>query len=299
MLPELDGKDVVELGCGTAYFSAWLGAAWRAAGRGRHHTGPARDRAGDAARVRARVPADRGGRGRDRPLADALRRPRRLRVRRLDLVRSLPLDPGGGAAAAAGRRARLPAQLDARRSSARPTGPAGRRAARPSRSSGCTASTAGRRHDRVPPRPRRPGSSCSCEPTASTSSTWSSFRRHRTPRRTLYYDYVDRRLGAKLAVRRRSGRRASGELACRPAAPACVDQPAAARDPRPARDPLRRSRADVRRGGPAEGQRGPARARARARQGALGRSAGRRSARARRRHRCLARREDLRQAGER
>ena len=291
----LDGKDVVELGCGTAYISAWLAAAGRPPGRGRHHPGPARDRAGDAARVRARIPADRGGRGRDRP-GRRLLRPRRLRVRRVDLGRSLPLDPGGGAAAAAGRRARLPAQLDARRSSARPTGTSRPASSSSGRCSGCTASTG-----------------------------WDGVEFHLAPRRLIrllrangfdildlvelqappdaetdaYYDFVDRGLGAESGLRRRSGRRASGELAGRPAAPACVDEPAAARDPRPARDPLRRCRADVRRGGPAEGQRGPARARARPRQGALGCSAGRRSARARRRHRRLARREDLRQAGER
>ena len=55
----------------------------------------------------------------------------------------------------AGRRARLPAQLDARRSSARPDGGTSRPASSSSgRCSGCTVSTGGTA-DRVPPRPRR------------------------------------------------------------------------------------------------------------------------------------------------
>ena len=53
----------------------------------------------------------------DVPLPGRVLRPRRLRVRRLDLGRPVPLDPGGVAAAAPGRRARLPRQRhDPRRS---------------------------------------------------------------------------------------------------------------------------------------------------------------------------------------
>ena len=70
-------------------------------------------------------------------------------------------------------------------------------------------------------------------------------------------------------------------------------------DPRAARDRLRRRRARLRRARPSRGGRGRARARARAREGALGRRAGGKPAGARRRHRGLARRQDLRQAGER
>ena len=60
MLPDVAGKDVIELGCGTAYFSAWL------ARRGARPVGvditPAQLETArrDAARDRARVPADRG-----------------------------------------------------------------------------------------------------------------------------------------------------------------------------------------------------------------------------------------------
>jgi hypothetical protein len=59
-LPDVDGLDAIELGCGTAYFSAWL--ARRAAGRHRPVHRPARHRACDAGGARHRVPADRGGR---------------------------------------------------------------------------------------------------------------------------------------------------------------------------------------------------------------------------------------------
>ena len=50
-LPDVAGKDVVELGCGTAYFSAWLGTPRCAAGRRRRHARAARD---GAARCRGR-----------------------------------------------------------------------------------------------------------------------------------------------------------------------------------------------------------------------------------------------------
>ena len=40
------GLDVVELGCGTAYLSAWMARAGRSAGRRRHHAGAARDARG-------------------------------------------------------------------------------------------------------------------------------------------------------------------------------------------------------------------------------------------------------------
>ena len=134
MLPDVAGNDVVELGCGTAYFSAWL------ARRGARPVGvdvtpgAARDGADAAAGDRARVPADRGECGESVPLPDALVRPRALRVRRVDLGRPVPLDPGGGAAAAAGRRAR--SSCATRRSSilcARARRPAGETLQRPQR----------------------------------------------------------------------------------------------------------------------------------------------------------------------
>ena len=80
------------------------------------------------------------------------------------------------------------------------------------------------------------------------------------------------------------------------AAPARLDEPAAAGDPRAARPPVRRRRAGLRRARPAGRGRCRRRARARARQGALGRGAGGRPARARRRHGGRARRPGLRQA---
>ena len=49
---DVDGLDVIELGCGTAYWSRVAGAPRRAAGRDRHHAGAAGDRAGAAGRAR-------------------------------------------------------------------------------------------------------------------------------------------------------------------------------------------------------------------------------------------------------
>ena len=152
-LPDVAGKDVVELGCGTAYFSAWL------ARRGARPVGvdvtPAqletarRAAAGDGLEFPLlEANAER------RAAAGCIVRRRALRVRRLDLVRSLPLDPGGGAAAPAGRRARLPAQLDARRCSARALD-GWQRDAAAAAARAEPARLGGRRDDRVPPRPRR------------------------------------------------------------------------------------------------------------------------------------------------
>ena len=92
MLPDVAGKDVVELGCGTAYFGAWL------ARRGARVVGvdltPAqletarRMEAEFALGMRVRGGERRG----DRP-ARRLVRPRVLRVRRVDLVRSVKWIP--------------------------------------------------------------------------------------------------------------------------------------------------------------------------------------------------------------
>ena len=207
------------------------------------------------------------------------------------------VDPGGGASAAAGRRARLSPQLDAL--DALPPTRDGRQASSSSRPQfGLHRLDWWDEHVEFH-LAHGDWFRAAARATASRSSTSSSSRRHRTPEGRRLLRLRHRRVGARSGLRRRSGRLASGELARRPAPPAGVDQPAAAPDPRPARDSVRRSRADLRGGGPAEGQRSPARARARARQGSLGRRAGRRAAGARRRHRRLARREDLRQAGER
>ena len=101
------GKDVVELGCGTAYVS-------RAGSRG-----VARVRSGSTSRRRSsRRAARSSASGLEFPLVEAERggraapgrdlRPRRLRVRRDDLGRSVQVGSGGGAAATDRRRARLP-----------------------------------------------------------------------------------------------------------------------------------------------------------------------------------------------
>ena len=138
-LPDVTGKDVVELGCGTAYFGAWLkklGAA-RVVG-----VDPTPAQLATARRckreVRARVRVRRGV-GRGRAAARRVVRHRLLRVRRLDLGRPVQVDSRGGAAAAARRRARLPPQLDARAPLRARRSRTRRRARRCSgRSSGCT-----------------------------------------------------------------------------------------------------------------------------------------------------------------
>ena len=97
VLGDVAGLDVVELGCGTAYFSAWL------AKRGARPVGvditPAQ--LATARRMMAKtgiefplVEADAAETG----LPDASFDLVVLRVRRLDLGRPVPLDPGGGAA---------------------------------------------------------------------------------------------------------------------------------------------------------------------------------------------------------
>ena len=93
-LGDVDGLDVVELGCGTAYVSAWLARRGARPGRRRRDPGPARDRPPLPGGDRDRIPARRGERrGRAAPVREL--RPRRLRVRRQHLVRPAPLDSGG------------------------------------------------------------------------------------------------------------------------------------------------------------------------------------------------------------
>ena len=129
--PSVAGLDVVELGCGTAYFSAWL------ARRGAHPVGvdPTPAQLATARRCQAELgsalPAGRGARRAGAP-PGRLVRPRRLRVRGLHLGRSLPLDPGGGAPAAPRRAPRLPARLDPLRPlQPRTSGPVGEQLVRP------------------------------------------------------------------------------------------------------------------------------------------------------------------------
>ena len=113
VLPDVDGKDVVELGCGTAYISALL------ARRGARPVGvditPAQLET--ARRMQAEL-------GLEFPLVEADAAETGLPSASFDLAVSeygasiwvdpVPVDTRGGAPAAAGRRARLPPQLDAR-----------------------------------------------------------------------------------------------------------------------------------------------------------------------------------------
>ena len=114
VLGDVAGLDVVELGCGTAYFSAWLARA------GARPVGvditPAQ--LATARRMMAKtgiefplVEADAGATG----LPGCELRPRALGIRRVDLGRSVPVDPRGGAVAPPRRPGRLPLQLAARR----------------------------------------------------------------------------------------------------------------------------------------------------------------------------------------
>ena len=113
VLGDVADLDVVELGCGTAYLSAWL------ARRGARPVGvdvtPAQ--LATARRCQERfglsLPPGRGRR-RGRALARRQLRPGRERVRRERLVRSRPMGRRGGPAAAAGWAAGLPHQQPTR-----------------------------------------------------------------------------------------------------------------------------------------------------------------------------------------
>jgi hypothetical protein len=88
-------------------------AGRRAARRRRgHHAGAARNRAEAQREVRTRPRARRGKCRGDRATRRVVRS-RDLRIRRLDLVRSVQMDPRGRKAPTAGGRARVPSQLHA------------------------------------------------------------------------------------------------------------------------------------------------------------------------------------------
>ena len=282
-----DGLDVVELGCGTAYFSAWL------ARRGARPVGvdvtPAQlDTARRVmARDRDRVPARRGERG-GRAAARRLVRPGRLGVRRLPLVRPGTLGAGGRSTAPARRPARVPDEQHA----GHPLRP--RRAWLHDRAA--AASAEGPAPDHVVVRGRRrvlpsatASGSISSTRAASRSSASSSSTRPRARRHT-----------STTTARRRSGRAGGLRRTCGQPASAPdprVDEPAAPRDPRAARDPVRRRRTDVRRAEPPRRRARRARARTRGGEGALGASG--RARDARRGHHGGARRTCVRQAGRR
>ncbi len=113
-LSEVDGLDVVELGCGTGYVSSWI------ARRGGRPVGvdPSTAQLENARRFQEEFgisfPLVQAG-AEYVPLAGCVVRPRAVRVRGEPLGRSGALDPRGGAAPAAGRPARVPADLAAAR----------------------------------------------------------------------------------------------------------------------------------------------------------------------------------------
>ena len=202
-LGDVDGLDVVELGCGTAYVSAWL------ARRGARPVGvdvtPAQLATARRCqeRVRARLPARRGEcRGRAAPLGEL--RPRRLGVRREHLVRPAPLAAGGVSAPAAGRPALVSSATARSRCSARPT----RRAAR----GAAAARPAGHGADGVARRDRR---RVAAAPRRALSPPAADGLRGRRPRRALRTGRRGRprvlrgvlgRLGATMAGRGDLGR---------------------------------------------------------------------------------------------
>ena len=210
VLPEsVDGLDVVELGCGTAYVSAWL------ARRGARPVGvdvtPAQldDSAAMQARFGLEFPLARGER-RGGAAAGRELRPRRLRVRRVHLGRPVRLGPRGRAAAAAPAASSSSSSTGCSPSSPRPMEeqPSGRELLRPS--FGMHRARVGR-HDlgRVPPRPRGLDPA-PARARGSRSSTSSSCRRRRAGPSTATRGC--RSAGGRgSGRRRRSGGRASGE----------------------------------------------------------------------------------------
>ena len=144
VLGDVAGLDVVELGCGTAYFSAWL-AKLGARPVGVDIT-PAQlaDGAADAGGDRHRVPARRGRRGGDRPARrERSTSPSRSTARRSGSTRTAGsprrrgcCGPAAGSSSCATRRSS---------SSARPDEGAGRRAARASAVRDAPLRVAGRR----------------------------------------------------------------------------------------------------------------------------------------------------------
>ena len=92
VLGDVSGKDVIELGCGTAYFGAWL------AKRGARVTGvditPAQLETARRCSAEFGIPMELiEANAEDVPLPDESFQPGSLGVRRLDLVRSVQVDP--------------------------------------------------------------------------------------------------------------------------------------------------------------------------------------------------------------
>ena len=108
LLPDdLAGKDTIELGCGTAYVSAWL------AKRGAKPVGI--DNSPKQLETARRLQQEHGiefplllGNAEEVPYPGRVVRLCHQRIRRRDLVRSLQMDSGSGAVAASRRRADVP-----------------------------------------------------------------------------------------------------------------------------------------------------------------------------------------------
>ena len=207
LLPDdMTGLDAIELGCGTAYVSAWMARRGATVVGIDNSEAPARDGPPPRCRARRRADAD-PRRRRVRPVPRRLVRLRHLRVRRGDLVRPVRVDPRSAPAAATRRHARRSSaarrwRCCAHRSTARCRSPSGSSAT----TSRSTAST-GARQSTSPAGSSstcrsRGGSGCSATP-ASTSSISSRSRRLRRARR--------RRTEMRFFVTARSGRTAYSE----------------------------------------------------------------------------------------
>ncbi len=286
LLGDVAGLDIVDLGCGTGYFSAWFAKRGGRPGRHRRHPGAARHRTAAAGGDRDRVSADRGERGgRARSRMRASTSPSRSTAR------------ASGATRTSGFRRRTGCFARAVASSS----------SRTARSSSCARSRTRKA------RPRR----CSDRSADMHKIAWadggvefhlghgdmlrvlrdtgfesrrSSSSSRPTARKRTSTTSSSPPTGRASGRSRRYGRRAS------PPDPR-VDVAAAPRDPRAARHPVRRRRSRLRRGRPT--RRRPDRARSSARGGKGAIRPHRRPRHARCRHDRRPRWTCLRQGGER
>ncbi len=240
----------------------------------------ARDRAADAARDRHRVPARRGA-GRERAAPGRVVRPRDQRVRRIALGRPVPLDPRGDAPAPFRRPADLPDELE-RRDAHVPAGGDADGAAPAPVLRHVRDDLARRGEHRVPPAARRvdPAAARARLRDRGAARAAGAGGRESTPSTTTTSRWTGRASGRA----KRSGWRGRRERPARAAAAARVDVAAAARDPPPARHPVRRGGAALRGARSARRRPGRARLAPRGGQGALGGGDRGRPAGARRRH---------------
>ena len=197
VLPDVAGRGRREIGCGTAYISAWLARPRRSPGRrARPDAGAARHRPPAAGRDRAAVPA------RARRLGEPSgRRPFDwpLRVRRRHLGRPVPVAPGGRSCA-----------------------PSASWSSSPTPSSSCSCAPARRRPGRHRPScGTRPACTASSTPTTTASSSTSRTarccaccagrvrgprpRRAARPRRRARQHYIPAAWATRVPDARRSG----------------------------------------------------------------------------------------------